>query len=169
MGGAESGRKADSVPPPPSWVTTVGGVPAQARWGSQRIPSPCHQLPWAGTPAHSSHLATARKTAGMPGLGALTHPPDTRPAQAQTLSLILSPHTETPSRPLGSLKRRRNCHVFFEARAHTTHPRCRFYLFQTFVDHLPYARRGNRLLDCSQTTRPHGPGLVKQEMKAICH
>lgn len=44
----------------PARSPAVGVVPAQACWGSQRIPSPCHKWLWAGTPAHSNRLATAR-------------------------------------------------------------------------------------------------------------
>lgn len=115
----------------PAWSPAVGGVPAQARWGSQRIPSPCHKLPWAGTPAHSNHLATAR-AARPRSPHAQSHTNTltlTTLSRAHTLSLIHShPHTHTHS-PSRKPERRQNLFCW-PSQLHTAprpRPQCPIY------------------------------------------
>ena len=91
----------------PARSPAVGGVPAQALWGSQRIPSPCHKLPWAGTPAHSNRSVA---TGGLHrSLHSHTLPPSPHshplflthshsPSYSRTLPhTCLHTHTLTPS------------------------------------------------------------------------
>lgn len=104
----------------PAGSPATGGVPIQARWGSQRIPSPCHKLPWAGTPAQSNHLTTARESVQgfLPQEPTLahTHTPSCtftfihQHFHSHTLIHILR-HTGTPDF-LGRLERRQNLFCF---------------------------------------------------------
>lgn len=119
----------------PARSPAVGVVPAQACWGSQRIPSPCHKWLWAGTPAHSNRLATAR--AACPRS---FHSPSYSHSPSHTLTHThLHSHTLSHAHPLGKSGRRQNLFCWSPPHPHSPAINA-ISIYSDIADYVPHAR-----------------------------